>query len=112
MTKEITPELSGKHKLPGQNDGALRTAVQTVQSALASGAMTFTALEDVGAILMLSQRDEMLTINVTAAWLIARLQSGNEAIDAAEFAAHFAIPIDDAAADIRRFFLQLAKSLD
>ncbi len=106
------PELSGQNKLTGRNDEVLRAAVQSVQSALDSGAMTFTELDDVGAILMLSQHDEMLTINVTAAWLIARLQRGIDAEDAAKFAAHFAIPIDDAVADIRRFFLQLAKSLD
>ena len=112
MTKETTPELSGQNKLPDQNDAVLRAALQSVQSALDSGAMTFTELDDVGAILMLSHRDEMLTINVTAAWLIGRLQQrGIDANDAAEFAACFTISIEDALADIRRFFLQLARSL-
>ena len=94
--------------------GPLRAALQSVQSALDSGAMTFTELDDVGAILMLSQRDEMLTINVSAAWLIARLQQrGVETPEVllAEFAGHFAIPRQLAELDVRRFFLQLATSL-
>lgn len=106
-------EAVGKNSSTRQTDVVMNAAVQSVESALKSGAMTFTELDDVGAILMLSQRDEMLTINATAAWLIARLQQrGTDANFIAEFAANFAIPIDDAAADIERFFLQLAKSLN
>jgi hypothetical protein len=109
VTKENTLELSDQ-----VNAEVLNTALQSVHSALESGAMTFTGLEGIGAILMLAKRDEMLTINVSAAWLIARLQQcGVEANEVmlAEFAAHFAIPPQAAALDIRRFFLQLATSL-
>jgi len=113
VTKENLTELLDQSNASGSIDAITLAAVQSAESALKSGAMTFTELDDAGAILMLSERDEMLTINVTAAWLIARLQQrGVAANDAAEFAAHFAIPIEEAAADIRRFFLQLAKSLD
>ncbi len=110
MTNENALELSGQ-----MNAGVLNTALQSVHSALECGAMTFTGLEGIGAILMLAKRDEMLTINVSAAWLIARLQQrGVEAPEVvlAEFAAHFSIPPQAAALDIRRFFLQLATSLD
>ena len=113
MTKTNVTELSGQNVAASETDSVLRAAIQSVLSALESGALTFTELDDVGAILMLSKRDEMLTINVTAAWLIARLQRhGTASTDLAEFAAHFAISTQDAATDIRRFFLQLAKSLD
>ncbi len=109
MTNENTLELSGQ-----TNAGNLSTAVQTAHSALECGAMTFTGLEGIGAILMLAKRDEMLTINVSAAWLIARLQQrGVETPEVllAEFAGHFAIPRQLAELDVRRFFLQLATSL-
>ena len=110
MTNENTLELSDQ-----MNAGALITALQSVHSALECGAMTFTGLEGIGAILMLAKLDEMLTINASAAWLIARLQQrGVEAPDVmlADFAAHFAIPSEAAELDIRRFFSQLASSLD
>ncbi len=113
VTNEPAYKAAGENSSTSQTDVVMNAAVQSVESALKSGAMTFTELDDAGAILMLSQRDEMLTINVTAAWLIARLQQrGAEANDVAEFAAKFTIPIEDAAADIRRSFLQLAKSLN
>ena len=110
MTNENTLELYDQ-----MNAGVLNTALQSVHSALESGAMTFTGLEGIGAILMLAKRDEMLTINVSAAWLIARLQQrGVEAPEVmlAQFAAHFAIPPQVAALDISRFFSQLSTSLD
>ncbi len=113
LTNQAATDAAGKNSTASQKDVVMNAAVQSVESALKSGAMTFTEIDDVGAILMLSHRDEMLTINATATWLIARLQQrGAEANFIAEFATNFVIPIDDAAADIERFFLQLAKSLD
>jgi hypothetical protein len=93
---------------------ALTQAMQSVSAALISGAMTLTELDGSGAILMLAKRDEMLTINASATWLVAYLQ--NASPTSAEqlgqlFAQQFGITQLQAELDAHLFLTHLAKQL-
>jgi hypothetical protein len=94
---------------------ALTQAIQNVSAALVSGAMTLTELEGSGAILMLAKRDEMLTINASATWLVARLQAPYPLLSANElsqkFAAQFGITELQAEHDAHLFLTHLAQQL-
>ncbi len=93
---------------------ALLTASDTVRTALLRGALTCTELQGNGAILMLAERDEMLTVNVSAAWCVSMLQS-NDAITPEQltqlFAEHFALAPVQAEEDVADFLSKLAQRL-
>jgi hypothetical protein len=98
-----------------QNDLVFTEALTSLSRAFAAGEITLTELEGNGAILMLLKRDEMLTINVSAAWLLAKLQACgfkiSEADLVSQFAQHFSINLELAAQDAHAFLLHLAKQL-
>jgi hypothetical protein len=101
--------------IPESTRQELSQAMLNVSAALGSGAMTLTELEGSGAILMLAKRDEMLTINTSATWLVARLQATNASCSADNlsqlFAEQFGITQAQAEQDVRLFLTHLAKQL-
>jgi hypothetical protein len=93
---------------------AFLTAFDTVRAALLRGDLTCTELPGDGAILMLAERDEMLTINVSGAWCMNALQSSDT--KTAEqltqlFADHFNLAPAQAARDVADFLSNLAQRL-
>jgi Coenzyme PQQ synthesis protein D (PqqD) len=95
-----------------ETDQEFAQALTNLAQAFAAGQITLTELEGNGAILMLLKRDEMLTINVTAAWLLAKLQACgfkiSEADLVSQFAQQFDINLDLAAQDAHAFLRHLA----
>lgn len=82
------------------------------------GTLTLTDLGESGAIMMLSERDQMLTINPSAAFLLRQLLAMPEPIEEAQahalsqqLADRFAIPSEQAHQDTTAFFEQLEKWL-
>lgn len=82
------------------------------------GTLTLTDLGESGAIVMLSERDQMLTINPSAAYVLQHLLGTSAEIDdayakslSALLAERFAITQAQAHTDIANFFEQLNKWL-
>lgn len=79
------------------------------------GMLTLTDLGASGAIVMLAERDQMLTINPSAAFVLQQVLDATSELDATfaqalstRLADRFSIPAAQAHADIERFFEQLS----
>ena len=82
------------------------------------GTLTLTDLGESGAIVMLSEQDQMLTINPSAAFVLQRVLGTEGPIDedfsialTDQLARRFAISTEQAQQDLERFFEELDKWL-
>ena len=97
---------------------SLTNSFRRIQQCADLGTLTLTDLGENGAIVMLSERDQMLTINPSAAFLLERVLAMKEPIEdpftsslSAQLAQRFGISSELAHADLARFFEELEKWL-
>jgi tripartite-type tricarboxylate transporter receptor subunit TctC len=91
----------------------IQNHLERIQAALAAGKLSSTTLEDSGAVVMLVERDQMLTVNSSAAWLLDYLQNNPSSLSAlnAAFAAQFDLAAGQAEQDVATFLSTLAQHL-
>ncbi|GAB4177850.1 MAG: hypothetical protein Kow0020_13860 [Wenzhouxiangellaceae bacterium] len=89
-------------------------AVETIAEALASGALTVTALDDGTGVLLDMSGERLITLNDTAMCLVEGIEAGERELDALvrRLVRRFDVPTDQARADAASFVARLAEVLD